>query len=46
MHVKDYYHGLMWLQEALDQLDANAQDDSVKRVDVLNSLIVATTTVS
>ncbi|CAF3704453.1 unnamed protein product [Rotaria socialis] len=39
---KDFYHTLMWMQEALDQLEKEENKTSVNKVDILDHLAYAT----
>ncbi|CAF4694094.1 unnamed protein product [Rotaria sp. Silwood1] len=38
----DYYHTLMWMQEALDHLDKETNNTSLSKVDILDHLAFAT----
>ena len=42
---EDYYHTLMWMQEALDHLNREGNNTSVKKVDILDHLAYATSQV-
>ncbi len=39
---EDFYHTLMWMQEALDHLDEEINDTSIKKIDILDYLSYAT----
>jgi len=41
----DFYHTLMWMQEALDHLEKETTNSSVKRIDILDHLAYATSQV-
>jgi prolyl 4-hydroxylase len=41
----DFYHTLMWMQEALDHLDKETNNSSVKKLDILDHLAYATSQV-
>jgi len=41
----DYYHTLMWMQEALDHLDREPNNTSVRKIDILDHLAYATSQV-
>ncbi len=41
----DYYHTLMWMQEALDHLNKETNNTSVNKIDVLDHLAYATSQV-
>jgi len=38
----DFYHALMWMQEALDCLDRESNNTSISKNDVLDLLVNAT----
>jgi len=42
----DYYHTLMWMQEALDHLDREPNNTSVNKIDILDHLAFATSQVT
>jgi prolyl 4-hydroxylase len=42
----DFYHTLMWMQEALDHLDKEQNNSSVKKIDILDHLAYATSQVN
>jgi len=39
---EDFYHTLMWMQEALDHLHEEINDTSIKKIDILDYLSYAT----
>jgi prolyl 4-hydroxylase len=39
---RDFYHTLMWMQEALDHLDEEINDKSINKIDILDHLAYAT----
>ena len=41
-HKDDFYHALMWMQEALDKLDDEVNNTTVNRIDILDHLSFAT----
>jgi hypothetical protein len=41
----DYYHTLMWMQEALDHLDTEVNNTSLSKIDILDHLAFATSQV-
>lgn len=42
----DYYHTLMWMQEALDHLDQEPNPTSINKIDILDHLAYATSQVN
>jgi len=42
----DFYHTLMWMQEALDHLDKEINNKSIKKIDILDHLAYATSQVN
>jgi len=42
----DFYHTLMWMQEALDHLDKEINDTSINKIDILDHLAYATSQVN
>ena len=42
----DYYHTLMWMQEALDHLDKEINNTSINKIDILDHLAYATSQVN
>ncbi len=42
---EDYYHTLMWMQEALDHLSKETNNASVNKIDILDHLAYATSKV-
>lgn len=42
----DFYHTLMWMQEALDHLDTDTNDTSISKIDILDHLAYATSQVN
>ncbi len=43
---KDFYHTLMWMQEALDRFDQENNDSSLSKIDILDHLANATSQVN
>jgi uncharacterized protein Smg (DUF494 family) len=43
---EDFYHTLMWMQEALDHLDKEINNTSIKKFDILHYLAYATSKVN
>jgi prolyl 4-hydroxylase len=43
---EDFYHTLMWMQEALDHLDEEINNTSINKIDILDHLAYATLKVS
>jgi prolyl 4-hydroxylase len=41
----DFYHTLMWMQEALDHLDKERNNTSMNKIDILDHLAYATSQV-
>jgi hypothetical protein len=41
----DYYHTLMWMQEALDHLEREPNHTTVNKIDILDHLAYATSKV-
>lgn len=41
----DFYHTLMWMQEALDHLDKETNNRSIKKIDILDHLAYSTSQV-
>jgi prolyl 4-hydroxylase len=39
---EDFYHTLMWMQEALDHLDEEINNTPIKKIDILDHLANAT----
>ncbi len=42
----DFYHTLMWMQEALAHLDKEANKTSINKIDILDHLAYATSQVN
>ena len=42
---QDYYHTLMWMQEALDHINKEPNNTSVNKIDILDHLAYATSQV-
>lgn len=42
----DFYHTLMWMQEALDHLEKETNNRSIKKIDILDHLAYATSQVN
>ena len=42
----DFYHTLMWMQEALDHLDKEQNKTSINKIDILDHLAYATSQVN
>jgi len=42
----DFYHTLMWMQEALDHLDKEINNTSINKIDILDHLAYATSQVN
>ncbi|CAF3797737.1 unnamed protein product [Rotaria magnacalcarata] len=40
--TKDFYHALMWLQEALDRIDQENNTTLISKINILNNLVNAT----
>ncbi|CAM2726570.1 unnamed protein product [Rotaria socialis] len=40
--TKDFYHALMWLQEALDRIDQENNTTLISKINILNNLVHAT----
>ncbi len=41
----DYYHTLMWMQEALDHIDSEPNNTAVNKINILDHLAYATSQV-
>ena len=39
---QDYYHTLMWMQEALDHLNKETNSTAINKIDILDYLAFAT----
>ena len=42
----DFYHTLMWMQEALDHFEKEINKTSINRIDILEYLVNATSSVN
>jgi len=42
----DFYHTLMWMQEALDHFDKEINNTSINKIDILDHLAYATSQVN